>query len=391
MAKKREIRRVWINIELVFSSQRDILFGISNYAKRNAFWNITIANGERNADISSIPKSERPDGIITTVPLPPALVDSDIPLVAIGARESWMGRRTRNLAFVRNDDRAIGAAAARKFLLSCLYSSYGFVGSFVRNSCSEMREEGFRAGVGADGDFRRYEQGDGLIDGSSADIALLGDWLESLPKPAAVFAVHDLRATHVITAANGRGIAIPGDLSVIGVDNDELLCEFTDPPLTSIAPDHVREGEIAAETLLALLNAGKGTNFQTTRESGKFEIIERETTSSRTPSEHLAKEAMAFIRRNFKSGIGVEDVLRSIPGRSRRLLDMRFREMYGCTLHEAILRARYAELKRRLVRSKAPIGELMEACGFSDLSNAKRAFKSRFGMSMREWRERGGA
>ena len=390
MKRKRDIKRVWINIELVFSSQRDILFGISNYAKRNALWNITIANGERNADMSSIPVTERPDGIITTVPLPPALVDSDIPLVAIGARESWVGQRTRNLAFVRNDDVAIGAAAAKKFRLSRQYASYGFVGSLVRNSCSDMREEGFRAGVGAGGAFRRYEQDGCLVDGSSADIALLGDWLESLPRPAAVFAVHDLRATHVIAAANGRGIAMPDDLSVIGVDNDELLCEFTDPPLTSIAPDHVREGEIAAETLLALLNAGKETNSQPTRESGKFEIIERETTSLCTPSEHLAKEAMAFIRRNFKSGIGVEDVQRSIPGRSRRLLDMRFREMYGCTPHEAILRARYAELKRRLVRSKAPIGELMAACGFSDLSNAKRAFKSRFGMSMREWREKGG-
>lgn len=390
MDKKHDIKRVWINIELVFSSQRDMLFGISGYARRNAFWNITIANGERNADMSSIPESERPDGIITTVPLPPALVDSDIPLVAIGARESWIGQRTRNLAFVRNDDVAIGAAAAKKFRLSRLYSSYGFVGSFVRNSCLDMREEGFRTGVGVDGGFRRYEQDGRLIDGSSADIALLGGWLESLPKPAAVFAVHDLRATHVITAANGRGIAIPGDLAVIGVDNDELLCEFTDPPLTSIAPDHVQEGEIAAETLLGLLDAGGGTDSPVTRESRKFTIVERETTSTCTPSEHLAKEAMAFIRRNFKAGIGVEDVMRSIPGRSRRLLDMRFREMYGCTPHEAILRARYAELKRRLVRSKAPIGELMEACGFSDLSNAKRAFKSRFGMSMREWRERGG-
>lgn len=390
MKRKCDIKRVWINIELVFSSQRDILFGINNYAKRNAFWNITIANGERKADMSSIPESERPDGIITTVPLPPALVDSDIPLVVIGARESWIGQRTRNLAFVQNDDSAIGAAAARKFRLSRQYASYGFVGSFVRNSCSDMREEGFRAGVGAGGDFRRYEQDDRLVDGSSADIDLLCDWLESLPKPAAVFVVHDLRATHVITAANGRGIAIPDDLSVIGVDNDELLCEFTDPPLTSIALDHVREGEIAAETLLALLNSGKGSNSPATCKSGKFEIVERETTSMCTPSEHLAKEAMAFIRRNFGSGIGVEDVLRSIPGRSRRLLDMRFREMYGCTLHEAILRTRYAELKRRLVRSRAPIGELMEACGFSDLSNAKRAFKSRFGMSMREWREKGG-
>ena len=388
--KTREIKRVWVNLELLFSSQRDILFGISGYAKRNAFWNIVIANGERDQDPSSLPKSERPDGIITTQPLAPALADSKIPLVVVGARDAWLGRRTCNLAFVRNDDRKIGLAAAKKFLSSRLFASFGFVGSYVRNYCSILREEGFRAGLGANRDIRSYPQNE-LDDGSPADIAALGRWLESLPKPAAVMAVHDLRATHVISAANDRGIAIPQELSIIGVDNDELLCEFANPPLTSIAPDHIHEGELAAEVLHSLLNGKTVSKSSSTHKACRFEIVERDTTSSATPSENLAKEAMAFIRQNFKSGIRAEDVIRSVPGRSRRLVDARFREMYGCSLHEAILRIRYAELKRRLVRSKAPIGELMESCGFSDLSNAKRLFKSRFGMSMREWRNRQGA
>ena len=390
MAKKREIRQVWINLELLFSSQRDILFGISGYAKRNAFWNIVIANGERDQDPSSLPKSERPDGIITTQPLAPALADSKIPLVVVGARDAWLGRRTCNLAFVRNDDRKIGLAAAKKFLSSRLFAAFGFVGSYVRNYCSILREEGFRAGLGANRDIRSYPQNE-LVDGSPADIAALGRWLESLPKPAAVMAVHDLRATHVISAANDRGITIPKELSIIGVDNDELLCEFANPPLTSIAPDHIHEGELAAEVLHSLLNGKTVSKSSSTHKACRFEIVERDTTSPATSSENLAKEAMAFIRQNFKSGIRAEDVIRSVPGRSRRLVDARFREMYGCSLHEAILRVRYAELKRRLVRSKAPIGELMRSCGFSDLSNAKRLFKSRFGMSMREWRNQQGA
>ena len=389
MAKKREIRQVWINLELLFSSQRDILFGISRYAKRNAFWNIVIANGERGQDPLSLPDSERPDGIITTQPLAPVLADSKIPLVVIGAREAWLGRRMCNLAFVRNDDRKIGLAAAKKFLSSRLFASFGFVGSYVRNYCSILREEGFRAGLGANRDIRSYPQNE-LVDGSPADIAALGRWLASLPKPAAVMAVHDLRATHVISAAKDRGIAIPKELSIIGVDNDELLCEFTSPPLTSIAPDYIHEGELAAEVLHALMEGKTASKSPATHKSSRFEVVERDTTRPTTVSGHLAKEAMAFIRQNFKSGIRAEDVIRSVPGRSRRLVDVRFREMYGCSLHEAILRVRYAELKRRLVRSKAPIGELMRSCGFSDLSNAKRLFKSRFGMSMREWRNRQG-
>ena len=383
------VKNVWVGVELAFSSQRDILFGISDYAKRNAFWRLAIANGDRNAPCLWPTEPVPPDGIITTLPLSAEVADLDIPIVVIGAREKWLGRRQRNLAFVRNDDWVIGNAAARKFVSSRLYASFGFVGSNIKTYCPQLREEGFRAGLEKRRarDIRSYDQ-KGHMDGSSADMVLLGDWLENLPKPAAVFAVHDLRATHVIAAANERGLPIPDKLSVIGVDNDEVLCELTDPPLTSISPDHVQTGRLAAFALDALFK--KEAKIPQTRKVGGFEIVERDTTSSATPSGNLAKEAMAFIRQNFKSGISAEDVIRSVPGRSRRLVDARFREMYGCSLHEAILRVRYAELKRRLVRSKAPIGELMRSCGFSDLSNAKRLFKSRFGMSMREWRNRQG-
>ena len=382
---------MWVNLELAYASQRDILFGISGYARRNAFWSIVVVNGERGMDAPASPKAESADGIITTLPLDPAMADSDIPLVVVGAREPWLGRRTRSVAFVRNDDKAIGYAAARKFATTRLFASYGFVGSHVGTYCPVLREEGFRAGLGKsrEGMYRVYGQ-DGVLDGSEADIEALGDWLESLPKPAAVMAVHDLRATHVVSAANARGLSVPDEISIIGVDNDELLCEFTNPPLTSVAPDHVREGELAADVLRALMDGDVGSKGTVTRKSRQLEIVERDTTVSSTPSTHLAKEAMAFIRQNFKSGIGTEDVVRRARRCSRRLLDMRFRELYGYPVHEAILRVRYAELKRRLVNSRMPIGELMKACGFSDFSNAKRLFRSRYGMSMREWRGKHG-
>ena len=380
-----KIHKIWVYLRLSYASGRDILYGISRYARSHAHWNIRLLpfSGEESKLPFPLPKDA--DGIISSEPLTDDAATSSIPLVVIGTREKWLGRRMRSLAFVRNDDMKIGLAAAKKFLLSRLFASFGFVGSHVRNYCSVLREEGFRSGLGAGRDIRAYEQ-DKLVDGSPADIAALGRWLASLPKPAAVMAVHDLRATHVISAANDRGIAIPKELSIIGVDNDELLCEFTSPPLTSIAPDHIHEGELAAEVLHALMEGKTASKSHTTRKSCRFEIVERDTASQASLSGNLAQEAMSFIRQNFKSGIRAEDVIRSVPGRSSRILNARFQEMYGCSLHEAILRIRYSELKRRLVRSKAPIGELMAACGFSDLSNAKRIFKSRFGMSMREWR-----
>jgi transcriptional regulator GlxA family with amidase domain len=114
-------------------------------------------------------------------------------------------------------------------------------------------------------------------------------------------------------------------------------------------------------------------------------IVERESTRHISPATHLAEEAMSFIRRNATKGISSADVARHLRV-SRRLCDLRFRECHGETILEAILRLRFAELKRRLASSNAPIGKIVSACGFTCESHAKRMFRKRFGMSMREWR-----
>ena len=170
----------------------------------------------------------------------------------------------------------------------------------------------------------------------------------------------------------------------MGVDNDEMLCDFTSPQLTSIYPDHVKEGELAAATLQTMLKKGDSHHTRTFRSNAKS-IVERESTRHISPVTHLAEEAMAFIRRNALKGISSADVAKHLRV-SRRLCDLRFKECHGETVLEAILRLRFSELKRRLVSSNTPIGKITAACGFSCESHAKRMFRKRFGMSMREWR-----
>lgn len=196
-------------------------------------------------------------------------------------------------------------------------------GSVVAAYCPALREEGFRSGLGPEREkkIHTYPRSD-LPDGSPEDVAALGDWLAALPKPSAVMAVHDLRATQIVSAANAKGIAIPDEVSIVGVDNDEVLCEFTDPPLTSVAPDHVLEGELAAETLLSIMD--KGARRSITRKACRFDIVERESTSAEKTSQILAETAMAFIRQNYRTPIGAKDVIHSVRSASRRLVDMRF-------------------------------------------------------------------
>lgn len=383
--KTDRIYRIWVHLRLSYASGRDILYGISRYARANAHWNIRLLPFSGECMSQHFPLPEEADGIITSEPLAQDAATSGIPLVAIGTREAWLGRRMSNLAFVRNDDVGIGRFGASFLNTLGNFRSFGFVPTNRPYYCSVLREEGFRAELAArkKQDVRLYGKKD-AEDGSMDDLAALADWLDSLPKPAAVMAVHDLRATHVLEAASLRKIEVPGQLAVIGVDNDELLCDFTTPQLTSISPDHVKEGELAAATLQTLLKKGDTRHAPTFRSSAKT-IIERESTRPLSPATHLAEAAMAFIRRNALKGICAADVSANLRV-SRRLCDLRFRECHGETMLEAILRIRFSELKRRLVSSKAPIGKITAACGFTCESHAKRLFKKRFGMSMREWR-----
>ena len=382
---RNKIQNIWVYLRLSYASGRDILYGISRYARANAHWNIRLLPFAGEGDKERFPEPGEADGIITSEPLAMAAATSDIPLVVIGTREKWLGRRMKSLAFVRNDDAAIGRFGA-EFLKSLgKFRSFGFLPTNTPYYCSILRSEGFHAELAKwnSVDVREY-RAERVGDGTAEDIKAIGKWLADLPKPTAVMAVHDLRATHVLEAANMMKIKVPDQMAVIGVDNDELLCDFTSPQLTSVYPDHVKEGELAAATLRSLLKKENSRHARTFRSDAKS-IVERESARHISPATHLAEEAMSFIRRNAIKGISAADVARHLRV-SRRLCDLRFRECYGDSMLEAILKIRLNELKRRLSSSNVRIGKITAACGFSCESHAKRMFRKRFGMSMREWR-----
>ena len=318
------ISRIWVYLRLSYASGRDILYGISRYARANAHWNIRLLpfSGEDNK--LPFPLPTETDGIITSEPLPDSAATSEIPLVVIGTREPWLKRRMKNLAFVRNDDASIGRFGADFLNGLGNFHSFGFVPTNKPYYCSILREEGFQNGLRARKMERARVYANGSAeDGSSADLAALADWLDELPKPAAVMAVHDLRATHVLEAAALKKLKVPEQLAVIGVDNDELLCDFTTPQLSSIFPDHVKEGELAASTLHNLLKKSDSRHTRTFRSNAKS-IVERESTRHISPATHLAEEAMSFIRHNALKGISAADVAKHLRV-SRRLCDLRFK------------------------------------------------------------------
>lgn len=383
-----QIRKVALALRLSFSSHRDILYGISRYAKSH-HWQLLFTSapdGHAHEQLTIHPHDDI-DGLISCEDLesilPNHLYDTTYPIVLIGTHKHPHPHKVP-LGIVKIDDKGIGSCGA-SFLMSLgKFRSFGFVGENHRDIKTDLRAQGFLSHLTNKAETVRTYLSQNCADGTEQDIRNLSQWLLDLPKPAAVMATYDLRATQVLEAAHKAQIDVPGQLAVIGVDNDELLCDFTSPTLTSIAPDFIQVGELAARTLNRLMQKRAGNRSLLISSTTK-RVIERESTSHLKPSAALVERALSYIRKNALSGINVTDVVDYV-GASRRLVDKRFKELTGTTVLETIIDIRLDEIKSRLASTQTPIGKITRACGFRSENHAKNLFKSRFGISMRDYR-----
>ena len=212
----------------------------------------------------------------------------------------------------------------------------------------------------------------------------LADELAALPRPCGVMAYNDERAREVIDACNLAGLKIPEHIQIIGVDNDVNICENMRPSLTSIDADFVGGGMRAAELLDSLIRNGR-KSMQGDYSYGAFTVVERDTTIDVKGSARLVTAAQKMIREKACSGItpqGIADALNV----SRRLIEMRFREVLDVGVAEAIRAEKLKEVCRRLKETNRPIDEISYACGFETPTHLKALFRKTFGMTMRDWR-----
>ena len=266
----RSIRKVAVAVNLSNASWRDFLTGFFDYAKRNTHWDIRV--------VQSIEELERalPDchgvvsGIKPSKRVQFILARNNLPLVAVGA-ERTLDRRMNAVTYIRNDNEDIGRFCARHFRSLGKFASAGFVPSGTCDDWSAARESGF---------FETFHDVEKSTfkpiaeTGSDKDIAALAQWLKNLPKPAAVMTAWDMRGVHVMSACRMARLKVPDQVSVVGVDNDPLLCDFTTPTLTSVYPDHALEGQMAAEAIDRMIRKRSGSKVRRILNTAK-KMVER--------------------------------------------------------------------------------------------------------------------
>lgn len=337
--------------------------------------------------------SNRVDGLVTSEiedsSLAELLDHSDFPLVVIGTRDNCLPHRKENIRIVTVDEQKLSATATRHLIGCGRFATYGYV-HFREDFCrylSRQREEGFYEAL-------RQARLKGIsyatdLPEEKSDALQLGVWLRSLPKPAAILVGYDRRAAEVLEACAKNDIAVPDEIRVMGIDDDEIICLQTRPRLTSVTTDNMSEGHTAAQQLISMLRSvRKASKRKTVFSPIAPAIIERESTRVLAPGLVLAQRAREFIHANAHRAVTVEEVIGHL-GVSRRLAYLRFKEFENKSIHQAILLARIAHVKKRLVNSRQKISAVARDCGFGNPNNLKIIFRRLTGMTMREWRTRG--
>ncbi len=380
---KTQARKVVVALRMAGIAGQDKLNGIFEHLSHGHRWQMTLYRTRHEFSAETVRKDieNGASGFIVAIPdaddALAVLAKSTIPTVVMNVSGGNIEKRTDNLYCVKSDAAKVGREAASEFLRQGNYRSYGYVGYERPAEWSEKRGEAYAARLNEAGFTVSFLKGE----------RPLQKWLIELKKPAAVMTSCDDDAYKVADACRGLNLGIPNEIAIIGVNNDPILCENCDPRLTSIQPDFVGEGLLAAR-LLERMMANPRRKFKAeTKLIGIRGIVRRDSTPPDSISGMMVQKALAFINRKALSGIAVEDVARHLKV-SRSLLDLRFREHLGESVYSTILNIRLEEVKRRLRTSSDQIGRIAVDCGWENPASLKNLFKRLYGVSMRDWKAR---
>ena len=397
--------RVALLVESSHSFGRKLLQGIAGYA--HAFGPWEFFQRERSID-DTMPgelRDWKPDGVIARIStrrLDVQLKRLDVPVVNLYERSIV----SHDFRVVVNNEAIIQMAAGH--LLECGLTRLGFVG-LGRAKFSEDRRGHFLRYVAAHGqtplvflppikDSRKSSlntkkfSGAGRRDAGLAEIEAqalrqspaLGCWLDALPKPVGIVACNDICAQWVLSVCTRRGLKVPDDVAVVGIDNDEVCCGLCTPSLTSVDPNALQVGYEAAAMLHRILS-GKCRSPQTT-------IVEPNNLIRRGSSDVLAfadrelAEIVGYVRQNACRGLSVGQVARRAK-MSQATLYRYFRDNLGRSPGGEIARVRVNRIKELLRGTDLGLKQIARLAGFKREETMYRLFKRATGQTPREFRQ----
>jgi LacI family transcriptional regulator len=375
--------RVALLLETTRSYGRNVLRGIGDYARVHGSW---IFHLPSEMPVTGVPSREqwRGDGIIAQPRQDQGflkqLVECGIPVVSLSGPPGSGG-----LPAVRANQDAVAELALNHFRERG-FTRYAYCGA-PRDKIWPGTGELFRKLAEAGGYTCDVYQPAYEKEARTLRLNLLARWLKPLPKPIALLARDDLRAREVLDACRLAGLHVPEEIAVLGVNDDELICEMADPPLSSVMHNARRIGYEAAAMLDRLMQRKQVVADIVVDPLG---VKTRQSTDLLAIEDPEVAVAVRFIREHACEGIRVDDVLDQVA-LSRRALEKRFRAAVGRPPHVEIRRAQLERVKELLTGSDYKLEKIAEVTGFSSAQYLAGLFRRIMHMTPGAWRQAGRA
>lgn len=374
-------RQVALLVETSIVSGREILKGIGRFLREGHPW--TVVHEPRNL-LDAAPawiRQWKGDGIIARVSSPEmaaTLKKTGLPVVDV------LGLlKDAPFPLVHVHDGAIAELAAQH-LVAQRPASFGYYGMAGEN-WSEQRRDAFAGAVRRTGHDARVLEVARAERFSAKSQKALAKWLRTLPKRAGVMVCNDELANDLLQVCRREGIRVPGEIAVIGVDDDDALCSIACPPLSSIRAAHAEVGYEAAQLLSRLMQRrGRSAGVKPVWIS-PGEVMVRQSSEQAEVADPQLRKALACIEERGCSGLSVDEVA-AVSGLSRSVLQRRFRAHVGGTVHEAIQSRRLREGCRLLMETPLPLADVAERAGFPHAEYFSTVFRAKMGCTPRRYR-----
>lgn len=379
---KQSIPRVALLVETTSTYTRELLSGIRQYIAEKGPWSTFI---ELRALESSVPpwlSSWDGDGIICrtyTAEMAKAVEKTGLPAVEL---------RTTNFAggrpFAGMNNGHIGEMVAEHFLnrgyrrfAAYTLDTETFFQERIANFVETVESRGHSCALlpsKGDRNQRDWEKSqDRLV-----------QWLNSLDKPVGVFAANDQLGVRILDACQRAGIAVPEEVAVVGAENEETMCNFSTPPLSSVQFDGRMVGYRAAEILDTMMGGKKTVQSETL--INPLGVVVRESSDDLVIEDKLVAHAVRMIRENSGRDVTVESICSSL-NISRSTLERRMAASLDRTPKAEILRVQFREVQRLLLNTDFTIETIAEQAGFAHCHYLQTAFKERFGKTPGQYRK----
>ena len=323
----------------------------------------------------------KPDGIVVHTPderLIKKIIDSKIPAILHGFNK--VIEELPNLIC----HNAMIAEFGADHLLGRGFHNLAYCG--YRNvQWSQERQDVFEAFASKAGcQSYVYQSSDNIsINTWQQEQKSLAKWIRSLPKPVGIMCANDDRGQQVIEICNNLGILVPDEAAVVGVDNEELVCELTNPPLSSVDRYFVKAGYQAAEQLHRMMQGEQVKKQDIMIEPSR--VVERQSTDVYSIDDPVVVDALRYIRRNANRIITVDDVVGHVA-MSKMGLYQKFMRSVGRTVHNEITRTRTDHIARMLVETELPISKIALDMGFTSSDHISRYFHKSKGLTPLQYR-----